>query len=1112
MFYNCPALQEIDISGFDASTANSLENMFYGCQSMRRITMPSGENAFNNQLVTTMEGMFQGCFNLESVDLSSFSNGPALTNVKNMFSDCRSLSSLNLGGFEFSSVQDMSGFLYGCSNLVTLDLQGFNGPEVQSMADMFHGCIALTTIYWPASMNTNKLTNISGMFNSCYAMNEIDLTALQTQNVTDMSHIFSNCTTLRTVDLSTWTWNTSTGVKVTEMFSDDTALVSVFVGSGFSTAAIKGGGATYPNVFKDCLNIMGSDGTRYADVRDPSATYMRVGDGYLSARKMVSGSVYWSVDNAGNLLLEPINGTSGTLATFATTSNTLEGTAPWFGVRGNIKTFAIKAGTTVGMERNGSLANMFKDCNQLTSCNLAGLDATMAASLKGMFQGCTRLSQISNLTSMKTTNILSMREMFSGCSALRSIDLGSFEVQKVTDMASMFLNCSTLESIVYPRSYNTSNVTDMSRMYEGCYSLRDIDMGSFNTANVTDLSAMFKNCRTITSVGMNSFNVQKVSDMREMFSGCLALQTIDVSSFNAPLVTSMKEMFYNCQNLENLVGPTSLHTTSLTNINMMFAHCYSLKNIDLTALVVTSVTDMGMLFEQDRQLVSVDLSTWQLNPSGTDASVSCSNMFSNCLYLTTVYVSEQWDYKKLIGANLFTNCRRLVGANGVAWSADRDSTWARYNDASQGYFSAKATKGTVRWTLAGDGNLVLSPVSGFSGEFTTFGTDETTTYIPWYVVRNNVRTFRIADNATISVGRGAAMASMFRDCVNMTSCDLRGLDTSNSTSGFRMFYNCQSLQSLDLSGFRTSNMLSMKEMFSGCRRLTTIGQLNFSLFDTTNVRYMDRMFYNCQNLSAFDASGLRTGSCLEHVQHVLQLHPTERAQPDQLRLQQGAVHRLHVLWLHHPGHYQHARRGEPGHLRHHGKHVRRLLHRALGQPDRPAHVHRDHHAEHVPLLPQPGTHRVPLPAVHERADQHRRHVPRLLPAYRRRPFQHRRRPRQRHVRHVQRLQQPCDRRLRRLDAEQGRQGEHAEHVLQLPPPGDRVRRQRLGLQPHTDRGRQRRHADVLQLHSNQGCVGQDLHRQRRRLHRRGQRHGGRLPVGQVREQHRVLVDRRQRQP
>ena len=97
--------------------------------------------------------------------------------------------------------------------------------------------------------------------------------------------------------------------------------------------------------------------------------------------------------------------------------------------------------------------------------------------------------------------------------------------------------------------------------------------------------------------------------------------------------------------------------------------------------------------------------------------------------------------------------------------------------------------------------------------------------------------------------------SLFSGFSNVLTIDLRGADTSQTTSMNAMFNGCSSLTSLDVSDFDTSQVTAMQEMFSHCEALTA---LDLSGFDTSQVTDMGYMFEDCSALTRLDLSGFDT--------------------------------------------------------------------------------------------------------------------------------------------------------------------------------------------------------------------------------------------------------------
>ena len=183
------------------------------------------------------------------------------------------------------------------------------------------------------------------------------------------------------------------------------------------------------------------------------------------------------------------------------------------------------------------------------------------------------------------------------------------------------------------------------------------------------------------------------------------------------------------------------------------------------------------------------------------------------------------------------------------------------------------TYGKITWVIDADGVLT---VEGW-GDFTEYkASDDNYKRSPWYENRDKIKSARIK----VTGMRNAA--SLFYDCVNMTSVDLLEFDTSQVTNMSNMFEACESLKELDLSSLNTSNVTRMSEMFYECKGLTTLDLTNFdtssvksmismfagctslekvdvSSFDTSNVTDMQYMFSECENLKSLDVSNFRTG-------------------------------------------------------------------------------------------------------------------------------------------------------------------------------------------------------------------------------------------------------------
>ena len=138
MFNNCSNLVSLDLSGFDTSQVTSMIGVFSGCPNLASLDLSS----LDTSQVTNMARMFHDSSNLASLDLSGFDTSQ-VTRMAEMFRDCSNLASLDLSGFDTSHVTDMANMFVNCSNLASLDLSGFDTSHVTKMTSAFYGCSGL---------------------------------------------------------------------------------------------------------------------------------------------------------------------------------------------------------------------------------------------------------------------------------------------------------------------------------------------------------------------------------------------------------------------------------------------------------------------------------------------------------------------------------------------------------------------------------------------------------------------------------------------------------------------------------------------------------------------------------------------------------------------------------------------------------------------------------------------------------------------------------------------------------------------------------------------------------------------------------------------------------
>ena len=165
--------------------------------------------------------------------------------------------------FDTSGVTDMSGMFEDCWALKTLDVSGFDTSSVTNMNWMFEMCVQLETLDL-SSWDTSRVEQMTWMFNCCKGLKQLDVSGFDTRSVTDMNTMFSCCRSLTALDLTGF--DTSNVTDMGWMFDECESLVSLDL-SGFDTSAV----TNMYSMFGDCvsltsLDVSGFDTSRVTDM------------------------------------------------------------------------------------------------------------------------------------------------------------------------------------------------------------------------------------------------------------------------------------------------------------------------------------------------------------------------------------------------------------------------------------------------------------------------------------------------------------------------------------------------------------------------------------------------------------------------------------------------------------------------------------------------------------------------------------------------------------------------------------------------------------------------------------------------------------------------------
>ena len=362
--------------------------------------------------------------------------------------------------------------------------KSFSTYTPTSLYCFFEDLTTLETITGLEYLNTEKVTDMNGMFYNCLKLTSLDVTHFNTAKVTDMGYMFYNCSSLTTIYASS-------------------KFVTPQVSKSF-------------NMFYNCKKLKGEEEWKKGKATDK--TYAKTAGGYF--RDKAYDNRPWVKYADGTLTFRC--GYKKTLGENEYELNSGENWPKWFTYASKISKVVFEA--SFANARPTNCYAWFVNFKKLTQIEgIENLNTENVTSMRNMFNGCSSLISL-DVTNFNTAKVTDMRYMFYSCSKLTSLDVTKFNTEKVTNMSYMFYNCKALTSLDVT-NFNSENVTNMNWMFYNCSKLTSLDVTNFNTENVTNMSFMFSGCSTLTTIYVNDkFVIDKVTNGSYMFENCTNLK------------------------------------------------------------------------------------------------------------------------------------------------------------------------------------------------------------------------------------------------------------------------------------------------------------------------------------------------------------------------------------------------------------------------------------------------------------------------------------------------------------------------------------------------------------------------------------------------------------
>ena len=367
----------------------------------------------NTSEVTDMNRMFENCFLLKSLDLSTF-NTAKVKNMEAMFYGCGILEELNVGGWNTAEVTKMGSMFSWCSKLKSLDLTSFNTQKVAQMGSMFASCSALTTIYCNDDWSKNTaLTSSYDMFKDCEKL------------------VGGNGTK----------WDNS---KVDKTY----ACPDKEGQPGYFTEVV-------PRIYTEFVESTGTLIFYYDDKYISRTNIVKFYDP-IETTNSWTNELYQKVTKAVfDASMEDARPTS---------------TANWFLSYSNLTT--IEHLGDLNTSKVTDMSQMFRDCKALTKLNLSTFQTQNVTDMNRMFNNCNALADL-DVSEFNTRNVTDMGNMFSDCYSLKELDVSGWDTKNVRYMGFMFFSCESLTSLDLS-NFDVHKVEGMMDMFYDCQSLTTI--------------------------------------------------------------------------------------------------------------------------------------------------------------------------------------------------------------------------------------------------------------------------------------------------------------------------------------------------------------------------------------------------------------------------------------------------------------------------------------------------------------------------------------------------------------------------------------------------------------------------------------------------------------
>lgn len=377
---------------------------------------------------TNMNKMFSYCKGLTKLDVSGLDTSQ-VTDMDAMFAVCINLTNIPVSNFNTSKVKDMHSMFDSCFKLQSLDLSMFDTSNVTDFGYMFSGDKVMSTLHLTDNFVTEKAKDISGIFNDCEKLSNINVSNWNVSNVTSTEKAFANNFLLKSLDLSNWDMSNCENSQM--MFYSDTALTSIGNTSNWNVSKI----TTTHSMFEGCSKLQSLNTSKW---------------------------VFSNLTNADSMF------SNCQVLTKLDTSNWGMGKVIYFGFLFNNCYALTSLNVSKWDTSNANNINaMFNECVNLTNIDVSNWKTSNVTQAVNTFLDCKKLTQVA-VQNWDMSNVSQLSGMFAYCSGITSLDISKWNAPKLIEINNTFNGCTSIRG-GSGKTYNRNQLGKSMANYRNGY-------------------------------------------------------------------------------------------------------------------------------------------------------------------------------------------------------------------------------------------------------------------------------------------------------------------------------------------------------------------------------------------------------------------------------------------------------------------------------------------------------------------------------------------------------------------------------------------------------------------------------------------------------------------